>query len=95
MMMMEIDKRDVEIVNLKSSVEMNLKSMKEMAEALQLCSENLFKILRYSDDDWTELKFIIQKYGLCLDESQEIQLRMVIPEFVRWKMGQKAADENA
>jgi two-component sensor histidine kinase len=87
MMMIEIDKRDVEIASLKEQLGLYESSTMSMAEALKSISEQLFRVSKYDDRDWSELKFILDKYGVVLDSSVMTYLSLAIPEFVRWKLG--------
>ena len=87
MLMLEIDKRDVEIVQMREQLDLYANSLKTMAEALQLSSQNLFKLMKYEESDWTEFKFILDKYGVEYTESSLSQFALVVPEFIRWKLG--------
>lgn len=98
-MMMEIEKRDVEIKTLQENVERLSQIIKEMSIVLSANSSAFLKATELSADDWREFGRIASKYGVqpsisdvVFQEFLNSSWKLVVQEFLRYKLGTACAE---
>lgn len=90
MLMMEIDKRDIELDQLSQQLKFQTKTVEQMAEVLKVFSMTMTTAIQLTDADWQEFRSLLDKYAIT-GETQladlESSCRGVLQEFLRYKLG--------
>lgn len=94
MLMMEIDKRDLELSFMREQMNLYQSATRDMAEALKNISESMLRVVTYDERDWTEFKFILDKYGVSYTGADLSSFSLIIPEFVRWKLARHVDEKS-
>jgi len=91
MLMMEIDKRDIELDQLSQQLKFQTKTVEQMAEVLKVFSMTMTTAIQLTDADWQEFRALLDKYAVTGEtlfaDFLQGGCRGVLQEFLRYKLG--------
>lgn len=97
MMMLEIEKRDIELSQMKVISNLQTEAIREMALVMQNHSDMFQRGMNMTEEDWREFCSSLTKYDVDMNEpilaSIAPALRNAVQEFLRYKLGSACAEK--